>query len=41
MDGVLHADLGRASVVELPTEETQRRLDNTTPQWPIMHAGML
>jgi hypothetical protein len=38
MDGSLHVDLGRASVRELPTEETQRRLDATTPQWPIMHA---
>jgi hypothetical protein len=38
MDGVLHVDLGRASVVALPQEETQRRLDATTPQWPIMHA---
>lgn len=38
MDGVLHADLGRASAVELPEEETRRRLDATTPQWPIMHA---
>ncbi|HEX5510436.1 MAG TPA: hypothetical protein VFX41_01865 [Actinomycetales bacterium] len=37
-DGVLNADLGRATVVELPAEETQRRLDTTTPQWPIMHA---
>jgi len=25
-------------VVELPAEETQRRWDATTPQWPIMHA---
>ncbi len=31
-------DLGRAHVVELPEEETKRRLDSTTPQWPIMHA---
>ena len=31
-------DLGRAGVVELPAEETQRRWDATTPQWPIMHA---
>jgi hypothetical protein len=31
-------DLGRAGVVELPLEETQRRWDSTTPQWPIMHA---
>jgi len=38
MDGALHADLGRASVLALPAEETQRRLDATTPQWPIMHA---
>jgi hypothetical protein len=38
MDGVLHVDLGRGTVVELPAEETQRRLDATNPQWPIMHA---
>ena len=38
MDGVLHVDLGRATAVALPAEETQRRLDATTPQWPIMHA---
>lgn len=38
MDGALHADLGRASAVELPEEETQRRLAATTPEWPIMHA---
>ena len=31
-------DLGRAGVIELPKEETQRRWDETTPQWPIMHA---
>ncbi|MDF1823564.1 MAG: fucose isomerase [Verrucomicrobiales bacterium] len=31
-------DIGRATVVELPEEETQRRWDNTTSQWPIMHA---
>ncbi len=36
--GKLKMDLGRACVVELPTEETQRRWDLTTPQWPIMHA---
>lgn len=34
----LKMDIGRATVVELPAEETQRRLDSTTPQWPIMHA---
>ena len=38
MDGALHVDLGRGTVVELPEEETQRRLDATNPQWPIMHA---
>ena len=37
-DGKLKMDLGRAAVVELPAEETQRRWDATTPQWPIMHA---
>jgi hypothetical protein len=38
MDGELHLDLGRGHVVQLPAEETQRRLDATDPQWPIMHA---
>jgi hypothetical protein len=38
MDGALHCDIGRASVVELPREETERRWQATTPQWPIMHA---
>ncbi len=38
MDGALHCDLGRATVVELPLEETERRWQATTPQWPIMHA---
>ena len=37
-DGELKADLGRAEVVELPREETERRWQITTPQWPIMHA---
>jgi hypothetical protein len=37
-DNELHMDLGRAGVVELPLEETQRRWTATTPQWPIMHA---
>jgi hypothetical protein len=36
--GQLKADLGRARVVELPKEETERRWRITTPQWPIMHA---
>jgi hypothetical protein len=37
-DGKLKADLGRAKVIELPKEETERRWQITTPQWPIMHA---
>ncbi|HEX8913792.1 MAG TPA: hypothetical protein VF796_15640 [Humisphaera sp.] len=37
-DGKLKMDLGRAGVVALPADETQRRWDATTPQWPIMHA---
>jgi hypothetical protein len=37
-DGVLHADLGRATAVELPQEETERRWQATNPEWPIMHA---
>lgn len=36
--GVLRADLGRAKVVELPEEETERRWQITTSQWPVMHA---
>jgi hypothetical protein len=38
MDGELHCDLGVAEVVQLPKEETERRWEETTPQWPIMHA---
>lgn len=38
MNGKLHADIGRATVVSLPQEENERRLQNTTPQWPIMSA---
>ena len=34
----LKMDLGRAEVVSLPAEETDRRWQATTPQWPIMHA---
>jgi hypothetical protein len=36
--GRLHCDLGVAEVVRLPEAETERRLRETTPQWPIMHA---
>ncbi len=34
----LHMDIGRGAAIDLPEEETRRRLDGTTPQWPIMHA---
>lgn len=34
----LHMDCGRGHVVELPAEETKRRWQSTTYQWPIMHA---
>ncbi len=37
-DDRLKMDLGRGGVVELPKEETERRWNETTPQWPIMHA---
>lgn len=37
MDGKLHCDLGVAEVVSLPAKETERRWQETTPQWPIMH----
>jgi hypothetical protein len=36
--GVLNVDLGRATVVALPNEETERRWALTNTQWPIMHA---
>ncbi|MEP6802767.1 MAG: fucose isomerase [Acidobacteriota bacterium] len=34
----LHMDIGRGGVVRLSEEETLRRWNATTPQWPIMHA---
>ena len=34
----LCADLGRATVVDLPHAEVERRWNDTTPQWPIMNA---
>jgi hypothetical protein len=37
-DDALHMDLGRAKIVKLPREETERRWQATTYQWPIMHA---
>jgi hypothetical protein len=38
MDRQLHVDLGLATAVSLPAEETQRRSQATSPEWPIMHA---
>jgi len=35
--GALHVDLGLGSVVELPEEETERRWQSTTSQWPIVN----
>lgn len=37
-DNRLKADLGRATAVELPRGEVERRWRSTTPQWPIMNA---
>ena len=37
-DERLKMDLGRATAIELPRTETERRWNATTPQWPIMHA---
>ena len=34
--GALHVDLGMGTVIELPPEETARRWQNTTPQWPLV-----
>jgi hypothetical protein len=36
-DGVLNADIGRATAIELPDDETERRWQATNPEWPIMH----
>lgn len=33
----LQMDIGRGKAVELPAEETERRWNATTPQWPMMH----
>lgn len=35
--GALHMDIGRGRAVDLPEEETKRRSEGTTPEWPIMH----
>ena len=36
--GALHADLGLGTVVSLPAAETERRWQECTTQWPIVHA---
>jgi hypothetical protein len=36
--GKLKIDLGRAKAIALPAAETERRWQETTYQWPIMHA---
>lgn len=38
--GALHVDLGKATAVELPREETERRWQMVAPQWPIMHVAL-
>jgi L-fucose isomerase-like protein len=37
-DDSLKMDIGRGGVVQLPAEETERRWEGTTREWPIMHA---
>jgi L-fucose isomerase-like protein len=34
----LNMDIGRGQAMALPAEETRRRWQSTTSQWPIMHA---
>ena len=38
--GKLHADIGRATALQLPKEETDRRWVQVTPQWPIVHVRL-
>jgi hypothetical protein len=40
MDGKLQVDMGIGRAIELPDEETQRRWDATSSNWPIMHLVM-
>ncbi len=39
-DGRLKFDTGLGEVVRLPKRETEDRWQQTTPQWPIMHATL-
>jgi L-fucose isomerase-like protein len=36
--GTLHLDIGRGSIVRLPSQEEARRWSQTTPQWPLVSA---
>lgn len=36
-DGKLEVDLGRGTAISLPAEETERRWQQVTYEWPIMH----
>lgn len=36
--GEMHVDLGRGTCIEMPEDEVQRRLNSTSPEWPIMNA---
>jgi hypothetical protein len=36
-DDRLKMDLGRGESIALPTEESQRRWNATSPEWPMMH----
>lgn len=38
--GRIHADLGRATAVRLPEEETRRRWRATSPEWPLLLATL-
>lgn len=37
-NGRLNYDIGLGKAIDLPAEETEDRWNQTTPQWPIMHA---
>ena len=38
IDGKIHVDLGRGTVINLPEDEIQERWESTTEQWPMMNA---
>lgn len=38
--GALHVDLGRATVVDLPEAEVNRRWAEVTTQWPVQHVRL-